>query len=675
MTLTNVVGLLAATGTAIPVLIHLFGRPRPRLVRVPSLMLLGAAHRERHTRARLRRIVALILRCLAIILLALMLAAPVTRSRWLAGLARPLGGVAVIADTSASMAACVDGKRPVEVAREAMRTVLDAVPAGPPCVVASASSRAHVLAASDPTQLARRIVPTGSRGRLDAAVAHVLRECSAAPPATVFVLSDLQRTSFCSMARMPRSSPARVIAVDCGVGVRTNRAVTRLRADRRVMVRGRPLVIDARVEAWGAGDDPRVPLSVVHAGEVEASQGVMPSAQAPAYAALELLPRAAGPFVREVALPADNMPRDDARWFATVVRQRLGVVVVGGQERTRFVRAALDPFDEGDPRSVVRVIRASAADLEEALRPHPDAIVLTGALPTGGLSAVREALSDGVGILVFAGPAMASGTGQLVDLGVDAVAVGEVREHEDGRALGELATRRPPLAAFAEPGAGDLQAARFTTTRALTVNDRSAAVLARFDDGSPALVEIAEGRGRALVFATSADDAWSDLSRLPAFVPLMHRLVEDLGAPAAGEILAGAPGEVAVGPAGEREIEVRRVGGEALRVSVGDGVWRVTPERAGAYEVRSRGRTTAAFAVNVDRAEADPTRLTAFGLHERMRPLQTDIVDAGDLPALLSRGIGGAGELSSLAALLALLVIAVEAVQSLEAEGGGPGDE
>ncbi|MEA3246758.1 MAG: VWA domain-containing protein, partial [Gemmatimonadota bacterium] len=617
---------------------------------------------------------ALILRCLAIILLALMLAAPVTRSRWLARLARPLGGVAVVADTSASMSARVDRTTPVEVAREAMRTILDAVPAGTPCVVASASSRTHVLPPADPGQLARQIVPTGSRGRLDAAVAHLLRSPFGPSPATVFVLSDLQRTSFCSMARMPRSSPARVIALDCGVGAETNRAVTGLRPDRRVIVRGRPLVINVRVEAWGA-DARRVPLSVVNAGEVEASQGVTPTPDAPAHADLELLPRAAGLFVREVTLPADHMPGDNARRFATVVRERLRVVVVGDEERTRFVRAALDPFDEGDPRSVVQVLRASASDLEELLRPRPDAVVVAARLPPEGLSALREALSDGVGILVFAGPAMASGASQLAGLGVDGVRAGDMREHGDGRALSELATRRPPLAGFAEPGSGDLQAARFTTTRALAVEDRAASVLARFDDGSPALVEVAEGKGRALVFATSANDAWSDLSRLPAFVPLMHRLVEHLAAPAAEEVLAGAPGEVAVGPAGGREIEVRRVGGEAQPVSVGDGVWRVTPERAGAYEVCTGGRTTAAFAVNVDRAEADPTALTTFELRERLRPLQTEIVDAGDLPGLLRRGMGGAWGLSSLTALLALLVIALEAVQSLEPETGGHADE
>ena len=70
MTLLTPLQLLAAAGIAVPILVHLFGRPRPRLVRFPSLMLLRAAQQQRNASTRLRRLVSLLLRCLAILLLA-----------------------------------------------------------------------------------------------------------------------------------------------------------------------------------------------------------------------------------------------------------------------------------------------------------------------------------------------------------------------------------------------------------------------------------------------------------------------------------------------------------------------------------------------------------------------------------------------------------------------------
>ena len=101
MTWLSPLYLAAAAGVAVPILIHLFGRPRPRHVRFPSLRLLRVAHRERHSSVRLQRLLSLILRCLALLLLAAALALPAARARSLAALGRPLGTTAVLVDVSA----------------------------------------------------------------------------------------------------------------------------------------------------------------------------------------------------------------------------------------------------------------------------------------------------------------------------------------------------------------------------------------------------------------------------------------------------------------------------------------------------------------------------------------------------------------------------------------------
>jgi hypothetical protein len=50
-------------------------------------------------------------------------------------------------------------------------------------------------------------------------------------------------------------------------------------------------------------------------------------------------------------------------------------------------------------------------------------------------------------------------------------------------------------------------------------------VAARFDDGTPALVERAEGEGRVVLFASDLDRRWNDFPLHPSFVPFVTEAV------------------------------------------------------------------------------------------------------------------------------------------------------
>ena len=56
-----------------------------------------------------------------------------------------------------------------------------------------------------------------------------------------------------------------------------------------------------------------------------------------------------------------------------------------------------------------------------------------------------------------------------------------------------------------------------------------AAVLARFEDGSPALVESGAGAGRVLLYTSTLGMTWSDLPLTPAYLPLVQQMVRYLG--------------------------------------------------------------------------------------------------------------------------------------------------
>ena len=92
--------------------------------------------------------------------------------------------------------------------------------------------------------------------------------------------------------------------------------------------------------------------------------------------------------------------------------------------------------------------------------------------------------------------------------------------------------RRPrvwPRRLRAVPRRGDFSAARFYGYRATTLQP-GANVLARFDDGAPALIERRAGAGRVLVWASSLDLQWNDLAVKPIFLPFMHQVARYLAA-------------------------------------------------------------------------------------------------------------------------------------------------
>jgi len=54
-------------------------------------------------------------------------------------------------------------------------------------------------------------------------------------------------------------------------------------------------------------------------------------------------------------------------------------------------------------------------------------------------------------------------------------------------------------------------------------------VLARFEDGSPALVELVAGKGRVLLFTSSLGPSWNDLPLTPLYLPFVHQMVRYAG--------------------------------------------------------------------------------------------------------------------------------------------------
>jgi hypothetical protein len=179
---------------------------------------------------------------------------------------------------------------------------------------------------------------------------------------------------------------------------------------------------------------------------------------------------------------------------------------------------------------------------------------------------------------------------------------------------------------FNAPHSGDFSGAKFFRYRAFD-SAVSEGVLARFDDGVPALVEHRLGSGRVLVWTSTLDTFWNDLARQPVFLPFMHQLVKHSASYAeasswhtVGEVLDvdatrdGARGEseddasgrsfdLVGSPPSSRKIILPRTEERAL----------LPLEEQGFYDIRRAGTgggaSSSSVAVNLDTAESDLSRL------------------------------------------------------------------
>lgn len=173
-------------------------------------------------------------------------------------------------------------------------------------------------------------------------------------------------------------------------------------------------------------------------------------------------------------------------------------------------------------------------------------------------------------------------------------------------------TSLPLFKPFSRGGRSSFGAARWRRAFGVELEAGGATVLLATEAGAPLLLERKVGRGRVLMFTSTLDLDWGDLCLQAAFMPLVQRMVSQLGGEAggAGERLAARVGEAVVVPvgAGAAEVSVTGPQGAVAAQRAGEEL-RFTPDRPGAYAVELPGAPPLAWvAVNTDPVESELRR-------------------------------------------------------------------
>jgi hypothetical protein len=311
-----------------------------------------------------------------------------------------------------------------------------------------------------------------------------------------------------------------------------------------------------------------------------------------------------------VRIADDALARDNAFHFVLSPPRPVDVTVVNGARAARdqalFLSRALAIGDS--PR--FDVATRSLDDLTADVLSRTRIVILNDASPSDAVAErLRVFVEGGGGLLVVYGP-QASWPSSAQQF-LAAMPAGSIdRSRGSAGALGGLAYGHQVFEPFRAPRSGDFSAARFYGYRSVTAA-HDAQVLARFDDGAPALLARAVGRGRVLGWTSTLDLFWSDLALKPVYLPFVHQMSRHLADyrdranwAMVGEVIdlsqEGDPSRprVALSPAGGR-LPLEGDQGRVLELT-----------EQGFYEIREQDRQAALVTVaaaNVEFGESDRT--------------------------------------------------------------------
>ena len=548
--------LLGLGAVLAPVLIHLVGRQRAPEVRFAAFDFLAQAHAHLAQRERLRQVLLLLLRCLAVLAWVLALARPSTTPE------RPVElGVkrlAVVVDASASMAYSQGGRSLWTEAQAQVDTLMRHLqPADSVFVVVAGPEVRSLLPApsSDHAAIRRALAELQPAGGADLGAAMV----QALAPfgndgtgLTLALISDLAQGS-CAGLRPSGMAPLPLLRlVDVAqrqpLAALPNLGIESVRIERSP---GHPLERRLRVlvRNWGAAPAQQVPLVLSIAGQVVQRSYVDVPAQSAQEKLLTHAFPAAGTFLATAQLAAgtDGFPSDDGLDFVVDVPRELRVLAVNGAPRSIphadelfFVERALGTLPEGDAPIGLRIVAPQDLSAAPEVLAASDVVILAnvGELAPAQVAALASFVDAGGGLLIGLGDGVAFERANValapllphplrdVHLAADAAAA------SPALAFGEMDWEHPLLRDLGPAFEASLRATRTRRYFNLDVGMASRArPLLRFDNGASALVEArpqASRRGRVLLWTSSLDVDDTDLPLRPAFPPLLQRMIRHL---------------------------------------------------------------------------------------------------------------------------------------------------
>ena len=527
--------ILGALAIAAPIVFHLIRRTSKEKIPFSSLMFLVPTPPRVTRKSRLENILLLLLRCAVLGLLALAFARPFLRNPLNAGQAKGAATrTVVLIDTSASMRRenLFDEARAraVEIIRQA--SAADQI-----AVYAFDRNARTVLTFEEWTkaslnerkslaeQRLATLKPTWNNTHVGNALLAAIEaiEAERANPAAasrVVIISDMQegaRLEGLQGFQWPKQTQVSVVAV------RTKRPTNA----------GAQLIAQA---ANTAQPSETVRVRVNNSSESRQEQFLLgwsgsssnPTAiyVPPGQSRSVDMPKATNSEVIE--LTGDEADFDNRLFVVAPPREQIEVAFVGHDAETN-VQELLFYLKRAFPETARQEVRVTSFKPDADISASRDAnlFVLGAPLAGNALRDVSNLLTNGATVLcVMRSKAEADTLAKLIRQSVTA----DEAPSSGYAMLAEIDFAHPLFAPFADARFSDFTKIHFWKSRKLNFGTTNAHVLAKFDNGSPALAQINVGKGSLFVLASGWQPGDSQFALSSKFVPLLYSLLELSGA-------------------------------------------------------------------------------------------------------------------------------------------------
>ncbi|MEO8561560.1 MAG: BatA domain-containing protein [bacterium] len=628
-------GLLAV---GVPVLLHLRRRDRDTPHRFPSLMFLERLPIRTAQQRRITDWPLLLVRALAIVLLVLAFARPLwsrPNAPLTSAQARTL---IVLLDRSMSMGHTGVWSTAVDEARGAVALLSP----GDRVAVVLFDDQADVvqpLTTDHPLALAALTKATpGSAGTRYAAALRAARQIvldarTGTAPVDVVLVTDAQRAGMPGLAGLDLPATMRVRVIPVSSGTRANASVVVTDARPVVAKERRMLAVNALVTSRGLGAPRQATVMLRLNGRPSGTRVIGLSGAGETKVMFEPVALPAGLVHGEVTIDPDSLAPDDTARFALTSDDAVRVLLIAPDDADRDETLYIERALAVGSAPTVRIERLRPVGLDARTLESASMVLLWDvAPPTGATGAALAAWTKrGGGLVALAGRRLARrASGELLP----ATVVGmSDRADERGGALGDVRLDHPLFAPFRETPAA-LAAPRFLRHATLEAAN-GGEVIARFDDGFPAVLERREGTGHVIALATPLDARSGDFPLQPAFVPFVRRLVLYATGRDATP-LARETGESWIIPAAVREPVVSTPTGSIERPTRDTRGASLPLRDAGVYVLHDgevRGAPVTELAVNTPRAESDLTTTTPAELLAGVTHGDASLAASSQVPA------------------------------------------
>ena len=340
-------GLLAgALLAAVPVVLHLMMRQRPKVLEFPALRFVQARQASNRRTLRLRHLLLLLLRMAALSLLAFALARPSAKLFGMLGDQEGPVTAVLVFDTSTRMSYTAEKRTRLDAARDFAEQLLAALPQRSEIGVVDTSTSTHVYEA-DPVVARQRIakLKTGGRGMpLSQACESAVELLTQAQyeRKELYIFTDFSAGAWAGnragdwVERAREAGVEKIQLVDVGAAQPVNYSLGNLALSDQTLVKNRPLIASCAVTSVGAPAKRLVRIAVIDPATGKlAERGVEEvslAADETKEVSFTLGSLDVGFHQGEVRIDdVDNLPDDNVRYFTVRVRPSPRILVAAAE--------------------------------------------------------------------------------------------------------------------------------------------------------------------------------------------------------------------------------------------------------------------------------------------------------------------------------------------------------